>query len=280
MKNILQNIKNSIVFIGNIVNNQPRIVGTGFLISVDNHVHLVTAKHVIDKEFMQLGVFGNTKQLSKMSFKPFSDFYKANLEWIRHNNNNIDIAIIPFLVNQNDKLVFIDSALLLDNLDNLIELSDIFYGSFQPGINNLDKDGSVNPIYRKGFVSRINSDGTFYIDSAAFPGNSGSPIFNYPNAIEINEHGITIGQAKPIQLLGVMSSYTPYQDVAISAQTGRTRVVFEENTGISLVFSSQFIKEIIKQSNFQTQLNIQKQIAQIQSQKLSQDSNKGEVVKK
>jgi hypothetical protein len=260
MKNILQNIKNSIVFIGNIVNNQPRIVGTGFLISVDNHVHLVTAKHVIEKEFMHLGVFGNTKQLSMMSFKPFNDFYNSNLEWIRHNNNNIDIAVIPFLINQNDKLVFIDHNLLLDNLDDLVELSDVFYGSFQPGINNLEKDGSVNPIYRKGFVSRINNDGTFYIDSAAFPGNSGSPIFNYPNAIEISDQGINIGSVKPVKLLGVMSSYTPYQDIAVSAQTGRTRVIFEENTGISMVFSSQFIKEIIKQENFQSQLNRLKNI--------------------
>ena len=241
MKNILQNIKNSIVFIGKIVNNQPQIYGTGFLISVDNHVHLVTAKHVIEKEFMQLGVFGNTKQLSMMSFKPFNDFYNSNLEWIRHNNNNIDIAVIPFLVNPNDKLVFIDHNLLLDNLNDLIELSDIFYGSFQPGINNLEKDGSVNPIYRKGFVSRINNDGTFYIDSAAFPGNSGSPIFNYPSVIEINDQVVSIGSVKPIKLLGVMSSYTPYQDIAVSAQTGRTRVIFEENTGISMVFSSERI---------------------------------------
>ena len=30
----------------------------------------------------------------------------------------------------------------------------------------------------------------------------------------------------------MVKSYVPYQDVAISRQTGRPRVVFEENTGL------------------------------------------------
>jgi hypothetical protein len=164
-------------------------------------------------------------------------------------------------------LVFIEEELLLDNIDSLVELSDIFYGSFQPNINDLQKDGSVNPILRKGFVSRINNDGTFYIDSSAFPGNSGSPIFSYPNAIEFNENGLTIGTPKPIKLLGVMSSYVPYKEVAISVQTQQPRVIFEENTGISKVFSSQYIREIIKQDDFQEQLNRLKQIIMLQQPK-------------
>ena len=64
MKTLLQNIKDSIVFIGKIENNQPIIVGTGFLIQIDNHIHLVTAKHVIEKQFQILGGFGNTKGLN------------------------------------------------------------------------------------------------------------------------------------------------------------------------------------------------------------------------
>ena len=278
MKTLLQNIKDSIVFIGKIENNQPIIVGTGFLIQIDNHIHLVTAKHVIEKQFQILGGFGNTKQLSQMVFKPFSEFYQRGFEWIRHDNQQIDIAIIPYLINQNDKAVFIPSNLLLDNLNELTELSDIFYASFQPGINDLTKDGSINPIYRKGFVSRKNNNGTFYIDSAAFPGNSGSPIFNYPNGIEIDEGGVKIGTVKPVKILGVMSSYIPYQDTAVSIQTGRPRVVFEENTGISLVYSSQYLIDIIKQNNFQAQLDKLKQIAR--SQQAVQGDNKSNSVDK
>lgn len=260
MKKLLQEIKNSIVFIGRVENGHSIVVGTGFLIQIDGFVHIVTAKHVVWRDFSILGTFGNTKQMSKMVYKPFSFIYKDNLNWISHNNQNIDIAILPYLINSDDNSSFISSDLLSNNLDELLELSDIFYASFQPGINNLEVDGSVDPIYRKGFVSRKNNDGTFYIDATAFPGNSGSPIFNYPNAIEINDNGVVIGNQKPIKILGVMSAYVPYEDVAISRQTSRPRVIFEENTGISKVFSAHYIKEIINQQNFQDQLNRLKMI--------------------
>ena len=36
-------------------------------------------------------------------------------------------------------------------------------------------------------------------------------------------------------LIGVVSGYVPYEDVAISAQTNRPRVIFEENSGMAVV---------------------------------------------
>ena len=36
-------------------------------------------------------------------------------------------------------------------------------------------------------------------------------------------------------LIGIIKTYVPYIDVAISPQTGRARVTFEENSGLSAV---------------------------------------------
>ena len=69
---------------------------------------------------------------------------------------------------------------------------------------------------------------TMVLDCFVFPGNSGGPVVLRPERTTIE------GTASPQRalLLGVVKSYVPYQDVAISRQTGRPRVVFEENTGL------------------------------------------------
>ena len=43
--------------------------------------------------------------------------------------------------------------------------------------------------------------------------------------------------------------------MAISTQTGRPRVIFEENTGLSRVWSVPFIKEILDLDIFKEQLD-------------------------
>lgn len=109
---------------------------------------------------------------------------------------------------------------------------------------------------RKGVVSRVNNNDTFYIDGSAFPGNSGSPIFLFPTPVKISNGGISIGAPTKISLLGVMGAYLPYQDVALSQQTGRPRVIFEENTGLSLIWSTKFIDQIIQSEDFQKQIKV------------------------
>lgn len=52
-----------------------------------------------------------------------------------------------------------------------------------------------------------------------------------------------------------MNTFLPYKEVAISTQTGRPRVIFEENTGLSKVWSITFIKEIMESDTFKQQLD-------------------------
>jgi S1-C subfamily serine protease len=85
-------------------------------------------------------------------------------------------------------------------------------------------------IVRSGVIARldpeiISEDRCFLLDCLIFPGNSGGPVFDYGSA----DHS-----AGP-RLLGVVSGYLPYEDVAISRQTGKPRITFEENSGLASV---------------------------------------------
>jgi hypothetical protein len=133
----------------------------------------------------------------------------------------------------------------------IFELHDIFFISYQPGIQAVIQQ-RISPIIRTGSISVINDDGSFYIDAAAFPGNSGSPVFLRPS-IMFREMGY-----QPMgggYFIGIIGAYLPYEDVAVSIQTGLERVRFQENTGLSKVWSAFFLNQIIASTEFKLQID-------------------------
>jgi S1-C subfamily serine protease len=91
-------------------------------------------------------------------------------------------------------------------------------------------------IARQGIIARIGDalDGfnkTFLVDTFIFPGNSGGPVILRPEAIAITG---TKNQANAL-LIGFVTSFQTYQEVAVSQQTGRPRIMFEENAGLANV---------------------------------------------
>ena len=62
------------------------------------------------------------------------------------------------------------------------------------------------------------------IDSMTFPGNSGCPVV-------ISSEGEGGAEGK---LIGVHHSTLPYREEAVSRQTGRVRIVFEDNMGLAM----------------------------------------------
>lgn len=232
---------------------------TGFLVEVQNFFHLLTAKHVvadmITEELQDDGmlIFFNSKD-GKISSRLIWDIKERfNVNWVFHQNKKIDIAIIPFgLDPSRDDVKVIPNHLFLST-EKIFELYDIFFLSYQPGI---EPKGKISPIIRSGVISKINEDKTFYVDAFAFPGNSGSPVFLKPSAIRFDKEGITIGKDElGGKFMGIVGEYLTYREPAISIQTGRPRVIFEENTGLSRVWSVDFIEEIIKSDKFREQLN-------------------------
>lgn len=109
-------------------------------------------------------------------------------------------------------------------------------------------------VVRQGCIARITDSlnapsriKTFLVDAFVFPGNSGGPVVLRPNPPEAQFQG----EKAPINaayLIGVVRGYQPYIDVAISPQTKRPRVSFEENSGLAEVVPADYIDETIADS--------------------------------
>jgi hypothetical protein len=260
MHGLIDQIKKTVVFLGKTAQKgEIQFYATAFLVHIQNIIHLATAKHIVVDS--RTGKFIDTGMLAFFNLKDGKiglrsiDEIKRNfgVEWIFHENKDVDIAIIPFgLDPQRDDVKTIPDNLFLTT-DRLFELYDVFFLSYQPGIQPQKR---ISPVIRNGTISLINDDKTFYIDASAFPGNSGSPVFLKPSPIRFDEGSISIGGDQlGGKFIGIIGEYLPYQEVAISTQTGRPRVVFEENTGLSKVWSVTFIKEIVESDTFKQQLD-------------------------
>lgn len=264
-KKLLEEIKKTIVFIGSFnERNEEVLWGTGFLVQIEDIFHLVTARHVpfqlnekgeIVKEKENIFIFVNGKQHQLLG-KSLKKSKEEGFNWVCHDNKKVDIAIIPLHLDpENEDVKVVPESQFLA-VEELVETYDTFYLSYQPGISQFRSDASVLPIIRKGIISRINKDKSFYIDGTVFPGNSGSPVFLMPAAARFTDKGISLGDGNlGGKFIGVIGEYLPYRDVAISQQTGRPRVIFEENTGLSKAWSVNHFREILENAAFKKQIS-------------------------
>ena len=257
-------IKKNIVFLGTIENNNPTIFATAFLLEIDGITHLLTAKHVVAKQVN--GILTNEVDDSKLiAFlhdkkgsiiqRPVSEAKKMGAQWIFHDDSQVDIAIIPFPIDvKSDDIAAIPKNLFLP-VEDLHETYDVIFISFQ---NQISQRNNLLPIFRDGMISIKNKDNTFYIDGSAFPGNSGSPVFLKPSLVRYNKEGGTTttlgGDPLGGKFIGIVGEYETYQEVAISSQTKRPRIIFEENTGLTKIWTINYINEIINSDRFKKQI--------------------------
>ncbi len=261
--NRITQTKKAVAFLGQLVKSgkdyKPNPFATGFFVAVDGISYLVTAKHVVidsttHKPQEDIFVFINRKdntRIEALSVKELIDRDKTH--WVFHSDDTVDVALIPFpfKYEEHDVAIIPDTAFL--SAAGFAELYSVFFVSYQPGIQD---ESRINPIIRAGAVSRINEDLSFYIDASAFPGNSGSPVFLTPSGWRFAaDGGVVITNTDEIagKFIGLVGAYVPYRDEAISRQTGQTRIVFEENTGLSKVWSVNYITQIMESKSFKEQ---------------------------
>lgn len=263
MKNLLTDLKKSVVFIGNISEdaqtheNKANLYGTGFLVKIQDIYYLITAKHIIKDPVSgalkdgEMYVFLNAKK-GNVNFRKIQEIKnKFKVDWVFHNNPDVDIAIIPWPLDLAGDDVKVVPEELFTKSDRIFELYDIFFLSYQPGIEMMK---SLAPVFKTGTVSIINDDGSFYINASAFPGNSGSPVFLKPSSKRFDENDLPAGGNNlDGTFIGIVGNYITYQEMAVSVQTGRPRIVFEENTGLSKVWPVEFIQEILNSDSFRAQ---------------------------
>jgi hypothetical protein len=238
-------------------------ISTGFLYGLpvgktDNDgnalytVFLVSNKHVF-VDLKELWIKLNADDSSS------SKDYRAELIarngrklWIGHPDPTVDVAALwlnaGFLRQDKRKFsFFLDEASVLtaDKLagTSISEGDGVFLLGFPMGM--VDKDRPY-VICRLGSIARISDvrnghSNEILIDGLVFPGNSGGPVVTKPELA-------SIGGFEPYRassLLGIVSSYVPYQEIACSSQTGRPRMIFEENSGLSSIVPAELIHQTV-----------------------------------
>lgn len=215
-------------------------------------IYLVTNRHVFD------GEQSSVLRFNPAGSDPAREFDMSLLNgdgerlWLAHPDDEVDLAVAPIsgeaLDRENIQWNFFRSHQhVLDRLaaneKGISEGDGVFMLGFPMGIVGGERN---HVIVRQGAIARIRdwlagATKDFLVDAAVFPGNSGGPVVSRPEATAIEG---TKAQTAAY-LLGVVTGYLPYRDSAISMQTGRTRVVFEENSGLASVVPVDYVNEVV-----------------------------------
>jgi hypothetical protein len=214
---------------------------------------LVTARHVVDEHQGEMRARFNPS----LSSTPGAEFtiapQAAAGPWF-FSDTNTDVAVTlidpQVLKDKGIKFSVLESDLHAASTSKMrdIELS-AGDGAFVLGFPmNLAGVQRNYVIVRQGAIARISElfDGAatnFLLDAFVFPGNSGGPVFSRPEFLSITG---TKNQSTSY-LIGMVVSYQEYTDVAVSIQTKRPRVTFEENSGLAVVVPVDYIDATIKE---------------------------------
>lgn len=239
-------------------------IGTGFLFGKfvqqkpDNQkeykIYLVTNKHVLLNQNSVLLRF------NPQDDQPAKDYPAQLIDkdgkqlWTGHPKDNVDVAVIGIngtkLQEEGMKFHFFQSDEAVFTKDKLIEMETtegdyVYVLGFPMGLVAIDRQ---HVILRSGAIARIRDlfegrSTDFIVDALVFPGNSGGPVVLRPEMVSIQGTKSNMNAG----LIGVIKSYIPYQDIAVSQQTNRPRIIFEDNSGLSLVEPVDYIFETIDQ---------------------------------
>ena len=216
------------------------------------NVYLVTNRHVFEGKTKALLRFNPEGVDSAREYELHLQDNAGKKLWLAHDDEAIDVAVIGvngqllrdqgirFALFQNDQhtLTRPKGAEL-----GLSEGDGVFVLGFPMGLVGESRNFVI---VRQGAVARVRDclEGgrkDFLIDCPIFPGNSGSPVVTRPEITSI-QGTKSINSA---YLVGVVASYVPYRDIAISQQTQRPRIIFEENSGLASVFPIDYVDDLI-----------------------------------
>jgi hypothetical protein len=221
-------------------------------------IYLVTAGHVIAghlaKDAPDIFVRVNSKDPTKAEgFALSSHPAPGEGGWFSSPTGK-DISAIQvnfqLLVDQGFQVAFFANDVATANRGKLKELEvaagdGVFVLGFPMNLAGAQRN---YVIVRQGSIARISdlldsTSATFMIDSFVFPGNSGGPVVLRPEAMSISG---TKSQQNAY-LVGIVLSYEPYSDIAVSLQTKQARIVFQENSGLASVLPTDDIDALIRQ---------------------------------
>lgn len=219
-------------------------IGTGFLVGHTNGlIALVTAKHVIwENGAVRPNLayrLNNTSGQSDLIADSHAQLFAG--KWFV--SEQTDVAI-RFIVFSNE------SKMGVIPMNALIERKNVRYGApvYVLGYPmRLRSEKESIPILRKGVVAKLD-EGVLWVDCFTFPGNSGGPVV-YAPPIRVTGDLLKLNFRQDFGIIGLVSANLPYVDVAVSGQTQRPRVTFEENTGLTIAVSSDDILALLNRAD-------------------------------
>lgn len=229
------------------VKNNFKAIGTGFLLSTPSkHVILVTAKHIIydgndsisSNLYYRLNEVDTSSTIFAANYPPK---FITNKGWFLSDKYDLAVRFVSF--SKHSDLVFIDSSNCLRSI-YLNPAANVLVLGFPLGLRS---EVYSTPIVRKGIIAKTEQNNVI-VDAFVFPGNSGGPVL-YTPPLRLGK-GLQSGLENDEKLIGLVSGYIPYQDIAVSQQTKRPRISFEENTGLCNVVPVDAIFEIINRNDF------------------------------
>lgn len=220
-------------------------------------VFLVTNRHVFEKASESQDILqarfnrpmGTSSNVYPLPLKEAD----GSTSWTVHPESQADVAVLGISSKrlQTDGIEFSffpgDTQTFTLEQARDIEMSEgdgVFVLGFPLGEAGEERNYTI---VRQGIIARIQhwlrgDAKTFLVDASIFPGNSGGPVVLKPELTSIQG----TKRNERCGLIGMVSSYLPYREVAISQQTGRPRMIFEENSGLGVVVPHDVIQETVK----------------------------------
>ena len=267
-ESIFENILFTTVRIEATLRDKSISTGTGFIFNYvkndKNYLFVVTNKHVI-KDSIEGNLTFNQSDGEKPVFgKVFTIGYSTfEQQWIKHPQENIDVAIMPFAqvlneLSNRDVQIFFKAVTpdLIPSDKSLSEdidaVEDIIFVGYPSDIYDRR---NLLPVVRRGITATpisINFEGNpaFLIDASIFPGSSGSPVF-LCNIGSYSPKGKGLVVGSRIFFLGVVASVFIRKDLntieLIDIPTGKIPVVATtQMVDLGIVYKSIVIKELIE----------------------------------
>ena len=232
-------------------------MGTGFIFaslapaSTDKlQPYLVTNRHVVEGFDSIVLVFSGDPKRPPSEVKIDTGHAAQNLI---PNRNGLDLAVLPldrFILDGNTQAFrpILAKESLTAGLAKEIGVTEgdgVFIVTLPMGLEGLEDQ--IGPLVKQGCIARIGhylagQSSHILIDAHVTHGNSGSPVFLKPSGFALQG---TRGNSFPY-LLGILEGRFIYEEPAVSPLTNRTRVVFEEHSGITKVLTADDILDTIE----------------------------------
>ena len=234
--------------------HQARSIGTGFLVGLPSaktnaaghagfQIVLVTAKHVVTEANGTLKshlAYRLNNRSANSDLVPELSMERYAGRWFFSTNHDVACRFIAIR----------DSDVKTFSLDMFLRQQSIQPGApaFIIGFPlGLRSESYTVPIVRRASVAFVDQVGLM-VDGFTFPGNSGGPVVYSSflgNTVPIQRGGVISGDA----LIGLVSSSLNYTDVAVSQQTKRPRISFEENSGLTHVVPAEAIQSLLQRQD-------------------------------